>query len=167
MANLLREHRLVDNSKRSLIKFVYISDSSAYANTTLVDVSTLSHALNANGYIMSSNTHPRSIYRTSIKRIFGNSKINGYIKLQWQGATNTEIITFSNGFFDFNFTTADTGGALTNPESSSNGDILISTSGAASGDTFTIFLELRKDNNDYDAGQTNDPVAFNRGPAAL
>jgi hypothetical protein len=30
------------------------------------------------------------------------------------------------------------------------------------GDAITMFLELKKDNADYDAGQTADPYAFNR-----
>ena len=85
MANLLREHRLVDTNRRALIKYVCVSDGTQYSNNTLVDVSTLALALNANGYIMSSNTHPKDTYRTAISRIKGITSISsGYMKLQWQ-----------------------------------------------------------------------------------
>jgi hypothetical protein len=32
------------------------------------------------------------------------------------------------------------------------------------GDSYTIILELRKDNAHYQRGQFNDPAAFNYGP---
>ena len=166
MANLIREQRLIDSSKRALLKYVYISDSSAQANATLVDVSTLANALNANGYIMSSNTHPKNLYRTTIKRIFGTAKLSGYIKLQWQSPQNTEIVTITTGSFDYDFQSMGDGAVILNPDASSNGDILFSNASAASGDVLTLFIDLRKDARDYDAGQTADPAAFNRGSSS-
>jgi hypothetical protein len=163
MANLLREQRIVDNNKRALIKYVFISDGTAQSNVVLVNVSTLVNALNTNGYIMTSNADPKSIYRTTVKRIFGQAKAAGYYKLQWQGASNSEIITFSSGNFDYDFQSMGDGAVISNPETSSNGKILFSTSGISSGDEFTLFLDLRKNSEDYDAGQTNDPGAFNWG----
>ena len=71
MTNLLREQRIVDNAKRALIKYVFVYVDTAEANTLLVDVSTLSGALNTSGFIMTSNTDIRSLYKTMIKRIFG------------------------------------------------------------------------------------------------
>ena len=165
MANLIREQRIIDSNKRALIKYVMTLDT-AIANTTLVDVSSLSLALNTNGYIMTSNTDQRSLYRTTIKRVFGNAKANAYIKLQWQGATNSEIVTISTGQFDYDFESMGGGATIPNPEASSNGDILITVVTPSSADAATIFLDLRKDSRDYDAGQTADPVAFNRGRAA-
>lgn len=165
MANLIREQRLVDTQRRSLIKYTMTLDT-AVANSTLVDVSTLQYALNANGYIMSSNTHPLGNYRTTIKRIFGTAKANAYIKLQWQGASNSEIVTIPTGSFDFDFQSMGDGATILNPEASSNGDILLTVVTPSSADAATIFIDLKKDNRDYDAGQSADPVAFNRGIAA-
>lgn len=170
MANLLREHRLVDTNRRALIKYVCVSDGTQYSNNTLVDVSTLSLALNANGYIMSSNTDPKDTYRTAISRIKGITSISsGYMKLQWHGDTNSEIIVAKTDSFDF---TGESfggvgGGSIPNPEANSTGDILISTVGMAANDTFTLFIEIRKDGRDYDQGQTADPAAFNKGPYSL
>ena len=165
MANLIREQRIIDNNKRALIKYVMTLDT-AVANTVLVNASTLNLALNTNGYIMSSNTDPKSQYRTTIKRVFGNAKANAYIKLQWQGATNSEIITISSGNFDYSFDNMGDGATIPNPEASSNGQILMTVVTPSSADAATIFLDLRKDGRDYDSGQTADPVAFNRGRAA-
>ena len=163
MANTIRNQRLVDSTKRSLVKVVLVSDGTNETNSTLIDVSNLAFALNANGYIMSSNTDPKTTYRTTIKRIVGNLKsTNGTIRLQWHGDANSEIVAFGNGPIDYNFDSMIDGGSISNPEANSSGDILITTTGLASGDVATIILDVRKNNYDYDAGQTADPAAFNR-----
>lgn len=162
MANKLVEQKIVDTNKRALIKYVFLSDGTAEANTRLIDASNLKFALNANGYIMQSNTHPKSVYRTTIKRVFGTAKSSGYVKLQWEGTANSEIITFSSTPFDYDFSSMGDGAVVWNPESNATGDILFSTVGAAANDCFTLFVDLRKNTEDYDAGQTADPYAFNR-----
>lgn len=163
MANIIKEQKIIDNNKRALLKYVFIYVDTAQANTVLIDASMLANALNANGKIMSSNTHPKSTYRTKIKRIFGQAKSSGYVKLQWHGDSNSEIVTFNTGNFDYQFESMGDGATILNPEANASGDILFSTSGAASGDAFTLFVDLRKYSEDYDAGQTADPIAFNRG----
>lgn len=162
MANKLVEQKIVDNNKRSLIKYVFLCDGTAEANTLLIDASNLKFALNANGYIMQSNTHPKSTYRTTIKRIFGTSKSTGYVKLQWGGDANSEIVTISSPVFDYSFENMGDGTVIWNPEANATGDILFSTVSAASNDCFTLFVDLRKNSEDYDSGQTADPYAFNR-----
>lgn len=166
MANTIKEHRLIDSTKRTLVKYIVISDGTQNANTTLLDVSTLAFALNANGYIMQSNTHPKTKYRTSIKRITGKvatAAANGKIFLQWHGDGNSEIVVTGSGRFDFDFQSMGDGAVFTNPEANSSGDILITTAGLLAGDAAVIILDVKKDNNDYDAGQSADPYAFNRG----
>lgn len=169
MPNLIREQRIVDTNRRALVKYICISDGTQFSNTVLLDVSTLSYALNANGYIMQSNTHPRSVYRTNISRIKGSTNIGsnstGYMKLQWHGTTNSEIIVVSNDSFDYSGEAwgGVGGGTFPNPETNTNGDILISTVGMKANDNFTLFIEVRKEAADYDQGQTADPYAFNRG----
>lgn len=162
MANLIKQQLVVDTTKRTLAKYVLISDGTQNANTKLLDASTLVNALNANGYIMNAGVHPKSTYRTSIKRIFGNLSSNvGRIKLQWQGSSNSEIITFGSGSFDYDFQSMGDGAVISNPESNSNGQILITTTGLVANELATIFIDLRKDSRDYDQGQTADPYAFN------
>lgn len=167
MANVIREQRLIDSNKRALIKYVMLIDS-AVANSTLVDVSTLQYALNTSGYIMSGGVNPLSNYRTTIKRIFGTAKANAYIKLQWQSTdSNTEIVTIPSGGFDFDFQSMGDGATISNPNANTNGDILLTVVTPSSADAVTLFIDIRKDGRDYDSGQTADPVAFNRGPAAF
>lgn len=166
MTTLLREQRIVDNNKRALIKYVFVSDGTPVANATLLDVSSLAYSLNTNGRIMTGNTDIKSNYRTTIRRIFGQAKANAYYSLQWEGDSNSEIITFSTGF-DFAFQSMGDGAVISNPEANATGDILYSVPTPNAGDTFTIFVELRKDARDYDAGQTADPVSFNQGAAAF
>ena len=90
----------------------------------------------------------------------------GYLKLQWQGATNSEIIVVTDDSFDYSGEAwgGVGGGTFPNPEASSNGDILITTTGVAAGDAFTVFIDLKKDGRDFDQGQARDPAAFNYGP---
>lgn len=157
----IKEQKLIDGTKRSLLKYVVLGNGTQNSNTVLVDVSSLAFSLNANGKIMSSNTHPKSTYRTTIKRCFGTLVSNGSIRIQWHGDSNTEALVFGSGSFDFDFQSMGDGAVISNPEANSSGDILISTVGLAAGEAATIFLDLKKDNRDYDAGQTADPYAFN------
>lgn len=170
MAYVWTEQRLVDNNKRALIKYTLAGDSTATSNATLVDVSTLRFALNTNGYIMTSNVDPKSTYRTYIKRIFGQmSTTPGYSTLQWHiNGANTPIATIGAGNFDYDLT-ALSGDIATIPNTdsaNSSGDILYSAAGHTGAHGLTLFVELRKESKDYDSGQTADPTAFNKGPAA-
>lgn len=159
MANLIREQKLIDSNKRALIKYVILSDGTQESNTRLVDASNLAFALNANGYIMQSNTHSKSNYRTTVRKIKAYSKTSGSVRLKWEGDANSEIITFGTGSVDFTF--ENDGAVISNPEANATGDILISTLGLVSTDAITLFIDLRKESLDYDAGQTADPYAFN------
>lgn len=166
MANVIREQRLVDNQKRTLVKYVATLDTAA-ANTILLDTSSLRFALNTTGQIMTSNTNIKGNYRTTIKRIYGQAKANAYFKVLWQGSNTADIITINTGNFDYSFDSMGDGAVISNPETTSNGSILLNVVTPSSADTLTLFIDLRKDSRDYDAGQTADPVAFNQGPAAF
>ena len=136
MANKLVQQKLVDTNKRALIKYIFISDGTVNTNSVLVDVSQLNYALNANGQIMVSDTDQRDSYSTSVKRIFGagNFSGSGYVKLQWQGDSNSEIVIIPSTSFNFEMSSI-TGevSVITNPEANTNGDILFSTVNVFSG----------------------------------
>lgn len=155
---------LVDTNKRALVKWVYLqTDGTQQANSVLLDASTLSYALNTSGKIMQSGVDRKSNYRTSIKRIFGSihTKNKGTAAIQWQGDSNSYIAIASDSVIDYNFEAMGDGAVITNPETNPTGNILCTTAGLQAGDAFTLFLDLRKDSRDYDAGQTADPYAFN------
>ena len=160
MANGISEHKLVDSNRRAVVKYVGTVDSAA-ANVVMLDVSSLVYSLNTNGKIMSSNTDIKTLYRTSIKRIWGQGhfKSAGYVTLRWGGA-NSEICTIGNGQFDYNFDAEGLSAAIP-ANTSGTGDVVYSTTGVAAGDVFTLFIDLKKDGRDYDQGQTADPTAFN------
>lgn len=162
MANLIRQQILSDSSRRTWAKYVLISDGTQNSNTKLLDASTLTNALNANGYIMTSGLDPKRKYTTTIKRIFGSvASSAGRIRLQWQGDANSEIVAFGTGSFEYDFMSMGDGASIPNPEANATGNILITTTGLASNDVATIFIEIKKDAADYDQGQTADPYAFN------
>jgi hypothetical protein len=165
MANVLKGQRIIDGNKRTLIKYVFLSDGTAVANSTLVDASSLAFALNTNGFIMSSNVDSKTSYRTTIKRIFGNAKVNSYITIQWAGTSNAEIVTIGSGSFDYDFQSMGDGAIIPMESDATTGDILLSINNNKNNDAFTLFIDLRKNNEDFDAGQTADPYAFNKkGP---
>ena len=170
MANIVNSQILVDTSKRTLIRFNINSDGTAgnNSNNLLLNASSLKGALNTNGYIMTGNTNPRPNYRLSIKRAFGAAHANGFFRIKWQSDANNDIMIFPEGSFDYNFESMGDGAVIPQPttEANVNGNILYGVHGTVVNDAFTLFLDLRKDNRDYDAGQTADPVAFNRGRAA-
>lgn len=165
MAISTKEQRLVDSTKRALIKYTINSDGSAAANTGLIDVSTLAYALNTSGKIMSANTDERSSYRVNVKRVWGQgANVNsGLVTLKWNDAANTEILAVGNGPFDINFGAEGVGGVIPNPfpRANASGDILYS-SNINAGAFITLFVELSKDGGDYDQGQTARPSDFNR-----
>lgn len=172
MPNLFREERISDTNHRALIKLVGVFDGTGQAsNLTVVDVSSLAFALNANGYIMASNTHPLGAYNVYIKRVMADVNMTGFVKLQWgstDGVTplaNVEAVVLGPGYKDINFASDGQNGVLKNPIPPANttGDLLISTLGAGANNSFTIFLELKKESRHFDAGQTADPAAFNSG----
>ena len=165
MANVIREQRLIDNQKRTLVKYVATLDTAA-ANTILLDTSSLRFSLNTSGQVMTANTNIKGNYRTTIKRIYGQAKANAYFKVLWQGSNTADIIAITTGNFDYSFEPMGDGAVITNSDTTTNGNILLTVVTPSSADTLTLFIDLRKDNRDYDAGQTADPVAFNRGPAA-
>lgn len=169
MANLIRQQNLIDSNKRALLKYVLISDGTQSANTLLVDASMLRYSLNANGYIMSGNTHTKTNYRTNVKRVFGSATLGSgaSIKLQWQGDSNSEIVTIGTGSFDYSFDSVGDNATISNPEANATGDILITTKNLTANDVATFFIDLRKNSEDYDAGQTADPFAFNKGNRSL
>lgn len=166
MANEITKTVLIDTNKRALIRYVIHSDSTDEANTKILDVSGLAYALNTSNKIMTGNTNAKNVYRTSIVRIFGSysAKNKGYIELMWETTNNSNgsatFATIAEGFFDYNFTGLGHGDAITTPTSNVNGDIIIN-SDFANLDHATFYIDLKKDNRDFDAGQTADPAAFN------
>ncbi len=166
MANIITQTKLIDSTKRALIRYHIHSDGTYEANTKILDVSGLAFSLNTSGKIMSGNTNAKGVYRTSIVRIFGSyaAKNNGHVELMWEttnGSNGASVFaSFGEGFFDYNFTGLGHGDAVATPSANVNGDIIMD-SVFDNNDHVTIYIDLKKDNRDFDAGQTARPSDFN------
>lgn len=161
MATTLYTTKLIDTTHRTLIKIVGTGGTDA--NTVLIDAASLAYSLNANSKILNSGTDRKSTYKTTIKRIWGQGQIasNAIVTLKWKDDTNSPIVTFGTGQFDYNFDSEGMTGAIKTPVGANATGNIIFTSTATTGDAWTLFIDLKKDNRDYDAGQTSDPTAFN------
>lgn len=171
MANFVRTQKLIDNNKRTLIKYVIVADGTATANATLIKFGDLNYALNATGYI--AKTDPQTHYEVTVKRVYGYSSIDsGYVKIQWEdddtiGNANTEMVAFGSGNFDLDMTSITGENAVIRPyavgENANCVGLIYTMSSPTAGDVIDLFIDLRKAGQDFDQGQTADPVAFNAG----
>jgi hypothetical protein len=160
MATVLTTQTLVDTNRHTVIKVVGVGGTDA--NVSLIKAANLAFAINATGAV--SNTNPKRLNRVAIKRVWGQGQMTAAkaVTLQWGGNSNSSIVTFGTGPFDYNFDAGSTGGTIEIPDPANcTGDIVFSSTAGAT-DTWTLFIDLKKDGRDYDQGQTRDPVAFNK-----
>jgi hypothetical protein len=165
MANRVETQKLIDTNKRTLLKYTIFADGAATANASLIKFNELRFAMNANGAV--SNTDPKANYGIGIRHIYGYSKIQnsaGYVTLKWENDANSEIFAFGTGSFDLDISGGSNSGdpaVIPSPAANAKGFIYSATSPTA-GDVINLFIDIRKDSRDFDAGQSADPVAFNK-----
>ena len=161
MATVLTTQTLVDTNRHTVIKVVGVGGTDA--NVSLIKASNLAYAINATGQV--SSTNPKRLNRVAIKRVWGQGQMTAAksVTLQWGGNSNSAIVTFGTGSFDYNFDASSTQGTIEIPDQANcTGDIVFSSTAGAT-DTWTLFIDLKKDGRDYDQGQARDPLAFNNG----
>lgn len=161
MATVLTTQTLVDTNRHSVIKIVGTGGTDA--NVTLIRAANLAYAINATGSI--SQLNPKRLNRIAIKRIWGQGQMgsSNAVTLKWGGNSNSAIVTFGAGRFDYNFDSGSTAGTIEIPDTANcTGDIVFSSTAGAT-DSWTLFIDLKKDGRDYDQGQTADPISFVRG----
>ena len=131
MADAVTTQTIIDGERNCVMKFTNVSDGSGESAVAKVDVSAL--AANANGTACS---------EVRIMRV--SHAIDGMsVQLFFNASTNVlamELAESSNGHMDFK----DFGGIPNNAGSGKNGDILFTTKGHSSGDTYSITLEMTK-----------------------
>ena len=172
MANVYGINVLKDDTQHAVIKLTARFDGTGQeSNTARIAANTLSGALATNGFLVA-NTQGGSAnttlpyYGLAINRLWYDCSgtANSDVELYWTAtASNTAFFMNGNGEYD------GAGNWITIPNptagaAGSNGNIGITTRGMGNGDSYTIILELRKDNAHYQRGQFNDPAAFNYGP---
>jgi hypothetical protein len=161
MATVLTTQTLVDTNRHTVIKVVGVGGTDA--NVSLIKAANLAYAINATGQV--SSTNPKRLNRVAIKRVWGQGQMTAAkaVTLQWGGNSNSAIVTFGTGSFDYNFDASSTQGTIEIPDQANcTGDIVFSSTAGAT-DTWTLFIDLKKDGRDYDQGQARDPLAFNNG----
>lgn len=175
MSNVFSYQVLKDSTEHAVIKITGLFDGSSGQESNLkrITANSLYGALATNGYPIANvyggaaNT-PLSYHGLSVFRAWGiNSSINGSAELVWSSDTPNTIMYIS-GTTDYDgygnwLTIPNNGTAVAN----CTGDIGVITHGMTANDAYTIVLELRKDNAQYQRGQFNDPAAFNYGQYGL
>lgn len=160
---------LVDTTKRTVIKRVGIFDAAGgnEALTVVIDPRALSGALNANGALYQTGNTTATGFANSaftISRVLYNVDAEvGHLQLKWQGTTSDATI------FALGVGAGDTNPqyqlpAIPNNATGPTGNVTITTVGTTANASYTLIIELHKNNQYYSSGQFTDPAAFNYPP---
>lgn len=124
MADAVSSQTIIDGARNVVMKFTNLSDGTGESGVTKVDVSALNGAPSA----------------VRIDRV--HYSVNGMVvTMLWDATTDVRIMELAgDGWFDFR----PFGGLPNNGGSGVNGDILFTTTGATSGDSYSIVLEMVK-----------------------
>ena len=178
MANRYSYQVLKDDTQHTVIKLTGEFDGSGQENNvSRIQANTLYGALDANNVPLRthwsvSNT-AKPYYGLTVNRVWYDvDTAVGDVQLWWANTASTNansgvpiIFMQGNGEFDGN------GNWITikNPTVTAynNGDIAICSRGQEANASYTIMIELRKENEYYQRGQFNDPAAFNYPPYGL
>lgn len=125
MADAVSSQTLVDGERNVVMKFTNLSDGTGESAVLKVDVSSL-------------NGSPSSV---SIERItYSVSGMN--VTLLWDATTDVRIVELGGNTGVMDFTSF--GGLQNNAGVGVTGDILLTTTGHSSGDSYSIILEMKK-----------------------
>jgi hypothetical protein len=170
MANSFTYQVIKDTTEHAVIKITGSFDGTGQeSNNARIAANTLYGALATNGYLVANNqggaaNTTLSYYGLALNRLWYDCAAGGDVQLYWNATTPVPLMIMNgNGEFDGmgNWTTIPNNAAGT---SGCNGNIGIITRGMAANDSYTMVIELRKDNAHYQRGQFNDPAAFNYAP---
>ncbi len=131
MADAVTTQTIIDGERNCVMKFTNVSDGTGESAVAKVDVSAL--ASNAAGVACS---------EVRVLRI-SHAIVGMSVQLFLNATSNVllvELAESSNGHMDFK----DFGGLPNNAGSGKNGDVLFTTKGHSSGDTYSITLEMTK-----------------------
>jgi hypothetical protein len=131
MADAVTSQTIIDGERNAVMKFTNVSDGSGESAVAKVDVSAL--AANAEG---------KACSEVRIMRV-SHAIVGMSVQLFFDATSNVllmELAESSNGHMDFK----EFGGIPNNAGSGKTGDILFTTKGHSSGDTYSIVLEMVK-----------------------
>jgi hypothetical protein len=157
-----------DTTEHAVIKLTArFTDTTQESNNARIAANTLYGALDsskANLLSSSANTGPLSYYGLAVNRVWYDCASEGDVELYWDADSDKSIL-FLNGNGEYD----GMGNWVTIPNNAKGtancrGDIGITTRGMIANSSYTIVIELRKENEYYQRGQFNDPAAFNYDP---
>jgi hypothetical protein len=168
MANSYTTQIIKDTTEHVVIKLTATFDGTGQEdNPNRINVSTLSGALNANAVpgLLSSGGSELSYYGVTLHRLWYDTTngTTGDVELYWNANPVVTLMMLSgNSEYDGagNWVTIPNAAKGTN---SCNGDIGIRTRGMVANTSYTIVMELRKENEYFQRGQLTEPGAFNYG----
>ena len=131
MADAVTSQTIIDGERNCVMKFTNVSDGSGESAVAKVDVSALA-----------ANSEGASCSEVRVMRV-SHAIVGMSVQLFFNASTNViamELAESSNGHMDFK----SFGGMPNNAGSGKNGDILFTTKGHSSGDTYSIVLEMVK-----------------------
>jgi|TARA_R110000796_G_C14196648_1_gene391274 hypothetical protein len=131
MADTVTTQTIQDGERNCIMKFTNVSDGTGESAVVKVDVSAL-------------QSNPSGIACSEVRLVRVSHAIVGMsVQMFFNATTNVllmELAESSNGHMDFQ----DFGGIPNNAGSGKDGDILFTTKGHTSGDTYSIVLEMLK-----------------------
>ena len=169
MANEFTYQVIKDTTEHVVIKLTGKFDGSGQEdNPNRISANTLSGALNANTIpgLLSDGGDPLDYYGLSINRLWYDcvNPTSADVDLYWNA--NPTISAFiMSGTYEYD----GAGNWITIPNAAvgttgCNGDLGVRTRGFGANSSYTLLVELRKDNATYQRGQFNEPAAFNYPP---
>jgi len=131
MADAVTSQTIQDGEKNCIMRFTNVSDGTGESAVAKVDVSALA-----------SNSEGKSCSEVRVLRV-SHAIVGMSVQLFLDATSNVllmELAESSNGHMDFK----DFSGIPNNAGSGKTGDILFTTKGHSSGDTYSIVLEMHK-----------------------
>ena len=131
MADTVTTQTIIDGERNCIMKFTNVSDGTGESAVAKVDVSALS-----------SNSDGKACSEVRIMRV-SHAIVGMSVQLFFDATTNVllmELAESSNGHMEFK----EFGGIPNNAGSGKTGDVLFTTKGPSSGDTYSIVLEMVK-----------------------
>jgi len=161
---------LKDTTEHVIIKLTGKFDGSGQEeNVARIKANSFYGALDANNNLLITGNTAKPYYGLTVHRIWYDTYngAGGDLELYWRADTPVTLAMLSgNAEYD------GAGNWVTIPNnakgtSGCTGDIGITSRAYAANCSYTIVMELRKENEYYQRGQFNDPAAFNYTPYGL
>lgn len=129
MADAVTSQTLFDGDRNVVMKFTNVSDGTGESAVLKVDVSALK----------ASSINGAACDGVIINKV--HASLNGMgVNMIWDATSDVTGFILSPGMYTYDFTT----GLINNAGSGVTGDVLFTTIGHTSGDTYSIILEMTK-----------------------